>query len=359
MSSGKQEITLIGKGTYGTVNLYYDQTTNPAVLRAIKVIGGDLGKQLAISREIEILKQTEMLSMVKMTSYNEENGVTLEFEFIPGGSLAEWIKESMRDALNPTNVHIILYGIARALEFLHEKGIVHRDIKPHNVLLTPNHEPKLCDFGFARFLPEGRKPVSRCGTPGFWAPEIENSDGKDLQYGTSVDVYSFGMMVYSLVTGELPKKCQAPEHIPVLKDGPYKAVYEACAVFDADARKPMKDVVVMLENLVNFPEVDGQAFNKYKAKFEHFKWKDTCTPSFLVGHQDNPAVCYYLSFLYSRGIGRDEDLKQAEELRARAASKGFGPAIAMSETDGPLWSLSSSASRAINEVESFLQSGYK
>ena len=323
------KLRLLGQGGCAVVELCYDASKN--VLRAVKrgredrLLTNETKLKLA-TREMDILKKFWMPSMVKMTSYKiNEQCPTLELEFIPGGPLSYWLVTKRKLQLSPTMKHIILYGVARATEFLHSQNIVHRDIKPANVLLTHRFEPKLCDFGFARFLPEDVGRQSRVGAPMFVAPEILNAEGPDAVYDKSVDVFSFGMLLYNVITGKMPpRECTSQESIPKLEDSPYKQVYEACAVYDAKNRKTMEDVVAWLEDLSQFPEVDGGAFARYKEQFEKSsEWEDSCTPEFFEAHKDeHPGVCFYLGVLYQKGIG-GRDPKRATELYEEAASKGL------------------------------------
>ena len=90
--------------------------------------------------------------------------------------------------------------IASALEYLHEKNIVYRDLKPENVLLGMDGSAKLGDFGFAKKLEKGSHTYTFCGTPGYVAPEVVLARG----YGTSVDWWGLGVLMYVLLTGQQP-----------------------------------------------------------------------------------------------------------------------------------------------------------
>ena len=90
--------------------------------------------------------------------------------------------------------------VTLALEYLHDRGVVYRDLKPENVLLARDGSAKLGDFGFAKRLKKGARTYTFCGTPGYVAPEVVLARG----YGTSVDWWGLGVMMYVLLTGQQP-----------------------------------------------------------------------------------------------------------------------------------------------------------
>jgi cGMP-dependent protein kinase 2 len=90
--------------------------------------------------------------------------------------------------------------ITLAFEYLHDNHIVYRDLKPENVLLASDGSCKLGDFGFAKKLEKGGQTYTFCGTPGYVAPEVVLARG----YGTSIDWWGLGVMMYVLLTGQQP-----------------------------------------------------------------------------------------------------------------------------------------------------------
>ena len=137
---------------------------------------------------------------------NEITGaVVIVTEFLDGGNLREmWqAREAAGKTLRWDTVTGIFMEIAHALHYLHENGIVHRDIKPDNVLLDQALRCKLCDFGLARYgdslTDNDALPMTICGTDEFMAPEVIFGEPYDCR----ADVYSFGI----LMTEVLCKRC--------------------------------------------------------------------------------------------------------------------------------------------------------
>ncbi len=104
-------------------------------------------------------------------------------------------------------------AVARAVHYGHESGILHRDLKPHNILLDPNDEPLVADFGLAKLLEDPDVTVAGevLGTPAFMSPE----QAKNAACATAAsDVYSLGATLYALVTGRPP--FQAADNLETL-----------------------------------------------------------------------------------------------------------------------------------------------
>jgi calcium-dependent protein kinase len=120
---------------------------------------------------------------------------------------------------------MVIKQILQALAYCHERGLVHRDLKPQNVLIESKEGlwfVKLIDFGFAKFFPKDHNSKEKLGTPLFMAPEIL----KNEEYNNKVDIWSVGIMLFMMLTGKLPFPVQPPEKL-------YKSICEANPTHDS------------------------------------------------------------------------------------------------------------------------------
>ena len=131
-------------------------------------------------------------------------------EFIDGTDLRRVIRSG---ALSPDEALAIIPQICEALQFAHEEGIVHRDVKPENILLDKKGRVKIADFGLAKLLDRPATVYTltqagqRMGTPHYMAPEQIEHPG---QVDHRADIYSLGVVFYEMLTGELPLGMFAP-----------------------------------------------------------------------------------------------------------------------------------------------------
>src|SRR5437879_4348810 len=123
-------------------------------------------------------------------------------KFVEGGKLDDVLK---REPISPRRAAELLVKIARTTHFAHERGILHRDIKPGNILLDRRGEPHLTDFGLARLI-ENQSTVTNSfdvlGTPSYMAPE--QAAGRVKELTAAADVYSLGAVFYQMLTGQPP-----------------------------------------------------------------------------------------------------------------------------------------------------------
>lgn len=148
-------------------------------------------------------------NIVTIHDFNEQNGhLYIVMQLVDGGTLKQQIdampiRQGGSKSMDLEEVNAIFKQLADALSFAHRKGIIHRDIKPVNVLMDQGNRPILSDFGIAKVL-EGTKELTRpgagVGTPEYMSPEQckgENVDGR-------ADIYALGVMLFECLTGRTP-----------------------------------------------------------------------------------------------------------------------------------------------------------
>lgn len=191
----------IGKGHFSQVFLATDRITGDKF--AVKVIKRDKEdsekSRKFVRREVKILSITDHPNIVKAVDFFAVNGKPhFVMEYIRHGSLRDLIRKHSR--LSEAHARAIMRGILKGVAYLHAANIIHRDLKPENVLMVRAHHPKISDFGLATFRNDERTVHSVVGTPSYVAPEVI----RNIPYGPPADIWSCGVMLYFMVTGERP-----------------------------------------------------------------------------------------------------------------------------------------------------------
>ena len=200
-----QILDRLGEGGMGIVYRALDERLEREV--AIKVLRPDaLGAQTARQRfrhEARALSRLNHPGIATLFDFDSQNGTDfLVLEFVPGQTLASVLEHG---ALPEARARTIALGIAEALEAAHELGVVHRDLKPGNVMITPRGRVKVLDFGLAR-LTGGADPPSwsattsgdLVGTLPYMAPEQVTNGAVDPR----TDLYALGVVLYEMISGE-------------------------------------------------------------------------------------------------------------------------------------------------------------
>ncbi len=199
----------IGRGGMGIVYLARDTKLKRSV--AIKSIpselAGDTTVRTRFRREAELLASLNHPNIAVIYDIIEEDGGAgyLVLEYVPGETLAERIA---REPLTLEQALCIARQIAEAVSTAHKKGVVHRDLKPGNIKITPDNGVKVLDFGLAKAPVHQDKtdeitatePGRIVGTPAYMSPE--QARGKDTDSRT--DIWSFGCIMFQMLTGRLP-----------------------------------------------------------------------------------------------------------------------------------------------------------
>ena len=195
----------IGRGGQGVVFRARQKSLNRTV--ALKVISlGQWASKAHLKRfrlEAEAAARLEHPGIVPIHEVGERDGSCyFSMKFVEGGQLDEVAR---RGPLSIRRAVELIAKVARTVHYAHEHGILHRDIKPGNILLDAKGEPHLTDFGLARLV-ESESSVTQTldvlGTPSYMAPE--QAVGNNAAVSSATDVYGLGAVLYQLLTGQPP-----------------------------------------------------------------------------------------------------------------------------------------------------------
>ncbi|KAJ7720914.1 other/ULK/ULK protein kinase [Mycena metata] len=241
-------VTDIGKGSFATVYKgYHEDNHHPVAIKTVlrQKLSAKLFENL--QSEIQILKSlshrhiTKLIDIVRtdrniylimeycaggdLTNYIKKRGRVESLEYIPSeGAAPQYYPHPRTGGLDEIVVRSFLRQLARALKFLRHRNLIHRDVKPQNLLLNapppeelarghPLGVPilKVADFGFARSLPNAMMAETLCGSPLYMAPEILRYQ----KYDAKADLWSVGAVLYEMAVGKPPFR--AANHIELLK----------------------------------------------------------------------------------------------------------------------------------------------
>ncbi|KAA8518033.1 hypothetical protein F0562_015507 [Nyssa sinensis] len=198
----------LGQGGYGTV---FKGKLSNEIYVAVKVLDNNnlKGNGEEFINEVGTIGRIHHVNVVRLVGYCADGfRRALVYEFLPNDSLEKFISlgNQKKHSLGWEELEGIALGIAKGIEYLHggcDKRILHFDIKPHNILLDNNLNPKIADFGLAKLCSKEQSAVSMTtarGTMGYIAPEVFSRNFGNVSYKS--DVYSFGMLLLEMVGGK-------------------------------------------------------------------------------------------------------------------------------------------------------------
>jgi WD40 repeat protein/predicted Ser/Thr protein kinase len=209
---GYEILRELGRGGMGVVYLAWQAGLKR--LAALKMIrGGDAATPEARARfhtEVEAVARLEHPNIVRIYEVGEQDGRPyFAHEYVDGGSLTAQLQGVPQP---PRRAADLVETLARAVHLAHQRGVVHRDLTPNNVLLSGTGQPKIADFGLAKLLVgEGCAQTQSgaiLGTPSYMAPE--QALGHSKAVGPATDVYALGAILYEALTGRPPFAGETP-----------------------------------------------------------------------------------------------------------------------------------------------------
>ncbi|KAJ3692423.1 hypothetical protein LUZ60_012773 [Juncus effusus] len=196
----------LGQGGFGTV---FRATLLSKQQVAIKMLGNSISNGDEFINEVSTLGRIHHLNAVQLLGYCSDGSKrALVYEYMPNGSLDKYIFSRngiTRRVFTWAKLNQIALGVAHGIDYLHrgcEMQILHFDIKPHNILLDNNFNPKISDFSLAKLYPRDHSLLSLSaarGTIGYMAPELVSRSFGVISYKS--DVYSFGMLLLEMAGG--------------------------------------------------------------------------------------------------------------------------------------------------------------
>lgn len=247
------------------------------------------GKKIAedemIKRELSVLstiKHNAILPFrgVSLSNWEGERYPTIFTRYMANGSLGDLLRQEKTGNAPPewtvTKKMICIYGICAGLAYLHRNNVIHRDMKPDNVLLDENYRPFIADFGMSNIIsPTSKEKTMSGGTPVFMAPEVYINSPFDYK----VDVYAFGMLLYQMISLKEPF-CEFRRNLfmiwhkilsgarPPFTDAfpeSFKVLITKCWDRDPSVRPTMEDIIEQIDKgELMLSGVDDVEFAQYK-----------------------------------------------------------------------------------------------
>ncbi|KAF3947901.1 hypothetical protein ACB098_12G039500 [Castanea mollissima] len=194
----------LGEGAYGTV---FKGKFSNEIHVAVKILNSSKGNGEEFINEVGTMGRIHHINVVRLVGFCADGfRRALVYEFLPNDSLEKFISSvDSKLFLGWEKLQDIALGIAKGIEYLHQgcdQRILHFDIKPHNILLDQNFNPKISDFGLAKLCAKDQSVVSMTtarGTMGYIAPEVFSRNFGSVSYKS--DVYSFGILLLEMVGG--------------------------------------------------------------------------------------------------------------------------------------------------------------
>ncbi|CAM1309911.1 MARK1 (predicted) [Pycnogonum litorale] len=292
----------IGKGNFAKVKLAKHLPTGKEV--AIKIIDKtqlNPGSLQKLFREVKIMKILDHPNIVKLYQVIQtEKTLYLVMEYASGGEVFDYLVAHGR--MKEKEARAKFRQIVSAVQYCHQKRIIHRDLKAENLLLDSEMNIKIADFGFSNEFVPGYKLDTYCGSPPYAAPELFQGKKYD---GPEVDVWSLGVILYTLVSGSLPFDGQ---NLKELRERVLRGKYRIPFYMSTDCENLLKKFLVL-----------NPAKRASLETIMKDRWMNVCYEDDELKPYIEPEVLYTdsdrLEFLMAMGYTRSEILEALKNMK--------------------------------------------
>ena len=172
---------------------------NIYIIKKIEILGLKEEEKNKIMNEAKILENINHKNIVKLIDYDQDNEYfNILMEYCKGNDLEKFIEihKEKNEKIKESIICNIVLGICLGLEEIHKKNIIHRDVKPANIIIDDNYQIKIVDFGVSKKIENNNILTKYVGTSYYMAPEIIKGE----KYNHKVDIWAFGCIIYELLT---------------------------------------------------------------------------------------------------------------------------------------------------------------
>jgi serine/threonine protein kinase len=326
--------SVIGKGSFGTI--YLGRWCEQPV--AIKALEGQLTPEdwQQFIREVNIMSRLRNRSITQFYGVCLESGrVCLVMEYMPKSSLYDVLGKTV---LNPEQQRNIALDIARGLHYLHNQGVLHRDLKSANVLIDDTWRAKLTDFGLSKIQSASIMTINERSHAIQWmAPE---SLTRHPVYTEQSDIYSYGVILWEIMTGKRPyedvtekeilnrieqgKREEIPQTIPTV----YAEIIRRCWSKNPNERPSLTEIIREIESHeVRPPSPSGEDLYKRGLAYEKQRaFKEAYTSYQKSADKGYCRGLTNLGMFTLKGQGCDQNKEQAYRLLLKSANQGHARA---------------------------------
>ncbi|SOV21463.1 NIMA related kinase 2 [Plasmodium sp. DRC-Itaito] len=196
----------IGRGSFGIVTAVKDENEKIFVIKELDISCMNSKEKMNVVNEIRALIKMSVHPFIVRykEAFVEDCVLYVAMDYCIKGDLGKVIKKhkELETPIPEKKIKRWLLQIIMALKFIHDKKLIHRDLKCNNIFLDEKERAKIGDFGLAKFIEQTEKTNTLCGTIGYMAPEI----CKNINYSFPADIWSLGIILYELISLKPPFK---------------------------------------------------------------------------------------------------------------------------------------------------------